>query len=178
MESSLAVPGRACNTCTMCCWVLDVAELAKPAGAACPHCVKNGGCGIYAERPSACGEFYCGYLALPFVHERWFPTSCGMMIFPDATQGRLAVHVDPARPDAWKADPYHEDLRRWAAAADKMGFQVYVAIGRRIVAILPHEDVDLGVFGDDDRLIYDREIVDGRPVQRARKVGAGRRPLA
>jgi hypothetical protein len=156
----------------MCCRILDVAELKKPEGTECLHCKAGSGCGIYATRPAVCGEFYCGYLALPFVDARWFPDSCGMMIFPDAEQKRLAVHVDPARADAWKGAPYHADLRQWAAAADKMGFQVYVAIGRRIIAILPHEDVDLGLFGDDDRLVYDRATVDGRNVVRARKVGA------
>lgn len=171
MERSPVVPGRACNTCTMCCWVLDIAELAKPAGAQCPHCIGGSGCGIYADRPRVCGEFYCGYLALPFVHARWFPDDCRMMIYPDAANGRLAVHVDPACPDAWQAAPFHADLRQWAVAADKMGFQVYVAIGRRIIAILPHEDVDLGVFGDDDRLVYERATIDGREVMKARKVG-------
>ena len=172
MERSPIVPGRACNTCTMCCSVLDIAELGKPAGARCPHCVGGSGCGIYAERPAVCGEFYCGYLALPFVNARWFPDDCGMMIYPDAANSRLAVHVDPARPNAWQAAPYHADLRQWAVAADKMGFQVYVAIGRRIIAILPQEDVDLGVFGDDDRLVYERIAIDGREVMTARKVGA------
>ena len=95
-----------------------------------------------------------------------------MMIFPDAAHNRLAVHVDPARPDAWQAAPYHGDLRQWAIAADKMGFQVYVAIGRRIIAILPDEDVDLGIFGDNDRLVYERATIDGREVVTARKVGA------
>ena len=156
----------------MCCRTLAIAELAKPAGTECRHCVAGSGCGIYADRPAVCGEFYCGYLVLPFVDARWFPDSCGMMIFPDAEQKRLAVHVDPARPDAWRAAPYHADLRQWAVAADRMGFQVYVAIGRRIVAILPHEDVDLGLFGDDDRLVYDRATIDGREVVTPRKAGA------
>lgn len=151
--------------------MLEVAELGKAAGAGCSHCVGGSGCGIYADRPTVCSEFYCGYLALPFVGEGWFPDDCGMMIFPDAAQKRLAVHVDPARPDAWQAAPYHADLRQWAGAADKMGFQVYVAIGRRILAILPHEDVDLGLFGDDDRLVYERATINGREVVRARKVG-------
>lgn len=173
MERSPVVPGRACNACTMCCRVLEIAELGKPAGVQCAHCVAGSGCRIYADRPTACGAFYCGYLALPFVHPRWFPGDCGMMIYPEAAERRLAVHVDPARPDAWRAAPYHADLRRWAAAADKMGLHVYVAIGRRIIAILPHEDIDLGVFGEDDRLVYERATVDGREVVTARKVRLG-----
>jgi len=155
----------------MCCRTLEIAELGKPHGTDCPHCVRGTGCGIYADRPTVCGEFYCGYLALPFVDARWFPDECGMMIFPDAANNRLAVHVDPARPDAWQAAAYHADLRHWAVAAEKMGFQVYVAIGRRIIAILPHEDVDLGIFGEHDRLVYEHATIDGREVVRARKVG-------
>ena len=157
----------------MCCWLLGITELAKPERTPCPHCETGTGCRIYAGRPESCREFYCGYLALPFVDERWFPEDCGMVVFPASNEKRLAVHVDPARPDAWRAPPFHADLRRWAVAAEKLGFQVFVSIGRRVIAILPDEDVDLGVFGDDDRLVYDRPIVDGRPVLRARKVGPG-----
>ena len=172
MDTPPVVPGRACNSCTMCCWALEIAELGKPEGSHCPHCVKGSGCGIYARRPTVCGEFYCGYLVLPFVHARWFPADCGMMNFPNADLRRLAVLVDPERPDAWQAAPYHADLRQWAVAAEQMGFQVFVAIGRRIIAILPEEDVDLGVFGDNDQLVYEHVTIDGREVLKARKVGA------
>jgi hypothetical protein len=53
-------------------------------------------------------------------------------------------------------------LRKWAVAAEQMDFQVNVSIGRRVIAILPHADVDLGDFGDGDSLVYDRHVVDGR----------------
>jgi hypothetical protein len=155
----------------MCCRVLDIAELGKPAGTDCRHCAEGGGCGIYPDRPVVCREFHCGYLVLPFVDARWFPDDCGMMIFPDAERKQLGVHVDPARADAWLAEPFHADLRRWAVAAEKMGFHVYVAIGRRIVAILPDRDVDLGAFEETDRLAYERTTIDGREVMTARKVG-------
>lgn len=152
--------------------MLGIKEIDKPERTPCPNCVTGGGCGIYATRPEVCREFYCGYLALPFVDPRWFPDDCGMVIFPAGEDKRLAIHVDPARPDAWKAPPFHADLRQWAVAAEKMDFQVFVAVGRRVIAILPHEDVDLGLFEDDDRLVYDRHLVDGRSVLSARKVSA------
>jgi hypothetical protein len=152
--------------------MLGIKEIEKPERTACRHCETGAGCGIYDDRPAVCREFYCGYLALPFVAPRWYPPESGMVIFPAADDKRLAIHVDPARPDAWKAAPFHADLRQWAAAAEKMGFQVFVAVGRRVIGVLPHEDVDLGLFEDDDRLVYEREVVDGRPVLRARKVGS------
>jgi hypothetical protein len=156
--------------------VLGIKELDKPERTPCAHCQAGAGCGIYASRPAVCREFYCGYLVLPFVDPRWFPEECGMMIFPASEEKRLAVHVDPARPDAWKAAPFHADLRRWAAAAEQMDFQVFVAIGRRVIAILPHEDVDLGEFDDDDRLVYERHFVEGGSVLSARKVKGAAAP--
>jgi len=157
--------------------VLAIDELDKPEGVLCRHCQSGRGCGIYPDRPESCRGFYCGYLALPFVGQHWFPDHCGMVVFPLSADRRLAVHVDPANPDAWKAEPFHSDLRQWAVAAEKMDFQVNVSIGRRVIAILPHADVDLGDFGDGDSLVYDRHVVDGRPVLRARKVSVGGQPL-
>jgi len=177
MERSPIVPGRGCGSCTLCCRVLAIDELDKPEGVACRHCESGRGCGIYPDRPESCRGFYCGYLALPFVGQHWFPDHCGMVVFPLSADRRLAVHVDPANPDAWKAEPFHSDLRQWAVAAEKMDFQVNVSIGRRVIAILPHADVDLGDFGDGDSLVYDRHVVDGRPVLRARKVSVGGQPL-
>ena len=57
---------RRCGECRLCCLVLNVAPLNKPAGTPCQHLCRQG-CGIYAERPNACREFECAYLigALP-----------------------------------------------------------------------------------------------------------------
>ncbi|HEY6815399.1 MAG TPA: hypothetical protein VI168_07670 [Croceibacterium sp.] len=152
--------------------MLPIDELDKPGGVHCRHCESGKGCGIYLDRPDSCRGFYCGYLALPFVAPHWFPDDCGMVVFPQAAARRLAVHVDRANPDAWKAEPFHSDLRRWAVTAEKMGMQVSVTIGRRVIAILPHADVDLGEFSDGDSVVYDRRVVDGRSVLHARKVSA------
>jgi hypothetical protein len=173
MAKSPLVPGRACGSCTMCCWMLRIEELAKPEHSLCRHCEAGEGCTIYEVRPAACREFYCGYRALPFAGPHWFPPDCGMMIYPDAADKRLTVHVAPSRPEAWRAEPWYSELRQWAVAAQRMDMRLTVAVGRRIIAILPQGDVDLGEFGETDRLVYSREIVDGREVLSARKVAAG-----
>jgi uncharacterized protein len=136
------VPGRECGACTMCCQVLRIEELAKPELTACRHlgqhlCATSagGGCGIYDTRPEACREFYCGYRALPFVGAHWFPRTCGMMVYPMASEKRLTVHVDPATPDAWRAEPFASDIRKWAEAARTMGMRLDIAVGREIIPI-------------------------------------------
>ena len=48
---AMVVPGRACGTCSLCCKVLSVFELAKPAGKWCTHCRPGNGCDVYATRP-------------------------------------------------------------------------------------------------------------------------------
>ena len=54
---------RTCGDCTLCCQVLDIPELTKPAGRLCVHA--NAGCNIYPDRPEPCRTFTCGWLATP-----------------------------------------------------------------------------------------------------------------
>jgi hypothetical protein len=123
---------------------MAIGELEKAPGQWCPHVVQGKGCGIYAERPASCAAFGCGWLHWKEAGDHWFPARAKMVI---AAQGRtrLAVHVDPATPNVWKAAPYYADLKRWARNPARYGFvQVLVAVGRRMIAILPDRDLDLG----------------------------------
>lgn len=118
----------------MCCEVLRIEALAKPELTPCTH--QQGGCAIYPDRPTACREFYCGWRALPFVGAHWYPPDSGMMVFPLASAKRLTVHVDPARADAWRQEPYAADLANWAQAARRMGLRLAIVVGRQEVAVL------------------------------------------
>ena len=51
-----------CGTCTACCRIFEIPELAKPAGKWCEHCEIGRGCTIYNERPAVCQEFECLWL--------------------------------------------------------------------------------------------------------------------
>lgn len=57
---------RACGSCSLCCRVLRVEELAKPAGRDCVHQRREGGaaggCGIYPSRPAICRDYRCLWL--------------------------------------------------------------------------------------------------------------------
>ena len=54
--------GRRCGTCSVCCSVLRVDELAKPAGRDCAHQRIEGGCAIHATRPPICRGYHCLWL--------------------------------------------------------------------------------------------------------------------
>jgi hypothetical protein len=148
------IPGRACGTCTLCCKVLKVKGLNKEKGQWCTHCSVGKGCKIYVERPAACRDFYCGYLTQPELTEAWKPQHSKLVLV--AEENRLAAHMDSSFPNRWRDEPFYSQLKRWAfLAAPSMG-QVVVVIGKRVIVILPAEDVDLGAV-EDDELIFTRE---------------------
>ena len=139
-----AAATRSCGECTMCCKLLDVVALAKPAGTWCPHCAPGRGCGVYDTRPGECRSFQCGWLVDPKLGEEWRPSRSRIMLVSEAGSNRLAAHVDPARADAWRRAPFYTALKRWAQAAARQRGQVVVYVGRQATVVLPDRDVPLG----------------------------------
>lgn len=148
-----ALVGRVCGNCTLCCKILSINELKKPQGNWCENCNVGQGCRIYPDRPEECRHFFCGYLSWPMAGEHWFPAKSKMVIVSELDGYRIAVHVDPGRPSAWREQPFYDDLKQWAAFAAEDRHQVVVCIGNRAIVILPDEDVDLGPIASDERII-------------------------
>ena len=109
--------GRRCGTCTLCCKVMTVEELSKPNGQWCPHCVKGRGCAIYSDRPNECRRFQCGYLLWPALGEHWLPARSKLVVAFKPDGREIVVHVDPGVPNAWRAEPYHSEIRNMAGHA-------------------------------------------------------------
>jgi hypothetical protein len=146
------VPGRACGNCSLCCKLLAIDALNKPAGSWCPHCVPGRGCGVYADRPSECRTFHCCWLTTPNLGPEWRPTKSKMVLYVEGEKNVLAVRVDPGDPSAWRRDPYFRQLKDYAIAeADRMRVVVYVK--DRVIVILPNKEVDLGVMRPGDQLL-------------------------
>jgi hypothetical protein len=76
-----------------------------------------------------------------------------MIITSELDGNRIAIHVDPSRPNAWKREPYYSDIKNWAWQASVNMQQVVVCVGSRAIVILPKEDVDLGIVSDDQRIL-------------------------
>src|SRR5262245_34979797 len=69
-----AKTGRQCGDCSLCCKLLNIDELNKPANTWCQHCRPGkGGCSIYADRPPDCRTFACGWLTHPEFGDIWKP---------------------------------------------------------------------------------------------------------
>ena len=146
-------PGRSCGDCTLCCKVMGIAALDKPRGKWCSNCDVGMGCRIYETRPEECATFYCGYMLNPDIDEAWKPSRSKIVLVPEDKGNRVAAHVDPQRPDAWKQEPYYSTLKQWARHAVTAGGQVMVTIGERRIMVFPDKDVDLGVVGADERVL-------------------------
>lgn len=151
-ESSLA-PGRTCEGCTMCCKLMGISEIAKPKAVWCPHCDIGKGCRIYDTRPDECRSFYCGYRQWRELGEHWTPASSKLVVAPEMNGSRIAVHVDPGSPSAWRKEPYFSEIKAMAAGALERSHSVVICIGRRVIVIFPDREVDLGPVADDETVV-------------------------
>ncbi|HJT42785.1 MAG TPA: hypothetical protein VJ750_04715 [Rhizomicrobium sp.] len=151
-----AVSRRNCGTCTLCCKLLGVQEIRKPAGMMCGQCVEGSGCRIYDSRPRQCRLFNCYFLTNPRLREQWRPSKSRMVIVVSPDGLRLGVFVDPARPGAWRREPFYSTLKEWSrqalATPGVMG-QVLVSVGKHTMAILPDRNVDVGLVEEDEVVI-------------------------
>ena len=136
--------GRSCGTCTFCCKVMEVTELAKPVGTWCRHCAIGKGCGIYATRPAECATFVCQWLGDPELPEAMKPDKIKVMFSADSTGRSFVARCDPAYPLAWKNAAVLDLLKRTARHIWNTHGTVLATAGRRTWVITPAAEYDLG----------------------------------
>jgi hypothetical protein len=137
----------------MCCKLLSIDVLEKPRAVWCPHCDKKRGCKIYDARPEPCRVFYCGWRRIGELDERWKPSQAKILINYETAHKRIAIHVDPDRPDAWRLDPFYTTFKRWARTAEAEGGSVVVWSGRNVTVISPMRDTELGALREDQYIL-------------------------
>ena len=170
MSSGATPPARECGECTLCCKVVGVEDLKKPAGRWCTHCTASNGCAIYEARPQECRDFVCAWLQSDALDEQWKPSRCKFVVFAEPGSVNLKVSVDPARPDAWRKEPFYSWFKAWVRPRIAQGGKVVVMNGTRAVVVLPDRDIDLGEGTDDDRVVIFRADTPHGPVYDARKL--------
>lgn len=108
---------RACGSCQLCCRLVPVESLKKPAGVRCIHQRHGKGCGIYENRPRDCRIWSCRWLVEDDTGDQKRPDRSHLVIdmMPDFIRVRegdgepqvipvVQVWIDPRFPDAHK-DP-------------------------------------------------------------------------
>lgn len=117
LGSTEKVGVHSCGACSLCCKVLQVPDIEKPARMICWWTTVHGGCARHREKTTdpkllACHQFKCLWLE----SQERPGYELGRIMRPDQShvvmgpQDRednslLYVHVDPDYPDAWTFDP-------------------------------------------------------------------------
>jgi hypothetical protein len=96
--------------------------------------------------------------------EEWKPERAKFVLTLDPATRFLLAQVDPGQPRAWRAAPYYDQFKRWAAAAVPEGRLVVIFVNRSATVVLPDRDVDVGVMEADDRLFMDMRMTPGGPA--------------
>lgn len=106
-----------CGACNLCCKVLSVPDIEKPARMTCWWTTMHGGCQRHAEKLTdpkllACAQFKCLWLEsqeregleMPRIMR---PDQSHVCMGPQDRDDSslLYVHVDPDFPDAWTNEP-------------------------------------------------------------------------
>ena len=93
----------------MCCNLLNIEEIKKPAGKWCPHCEPNVGCKIYGEHPESCKIFRCLWINEPnlmALDEQRPDKSHVILWVPVEGDQQVCASVDPLYPDAYKSSMF------------------------------------------------------------------------
>jgi hypothetical protein len=156
MQDVTPAPGRTCGSCMMCCKVFNVPELDKPAGRWCVNAKAGVGCSIHDARPVSCRMFQCFWLASPTLGDEWKPDRAKFVVAVESN-GALQIMCDSAQPTAWRREPYHTQIRRWAEHGVKIKRPVLLMIGDKASVILPNTELPIGQLnpGDEVELVHD-----------------------
>ena len=152
LQQAQHATGRSCGACTLCCKILAVPEIGKPADRWCQHVVQGKGCAIHAERPRQCRSFDCLWLLEPALGPEWKPDKA-KFVFSQYDGERLVAVCDPAAPNAWRGPAYYPQFKRWAQEAAAGEKQVIVHCGRKTTVVLPGSDVELFDVAQGDEII-------------------------
>ncbi|QPF94299.1 hypothetical protein [Bradyrhizobium commune] len=153
---------RQCGDCTLCCKVMAIEALAKPANVWCPRCSPGRGCAIYAARPDECASFNCLWRVNDLLDDRWKPSRSKLVL--TTSDDGIEIRCDPGFPNAWRKEPYASEIRAWAAEGGTNDMTVVVIVGQRMILVTPEREFDLGIVGPDERIVRELE---GTKVVRA-----------
>jgi hypothetical protein len=146
---------RRCGDCTLCCKVMAVEALDKPAGRWCSHCKPGRGCLTYETRPEECRNYSCLWLTDPWFGEHWKPIRSKLVLTLSADG--IEIRCDGGFPDAWRKEPYRSEIARLAQAGEAKDVTVLVIAGQRMTLVTATSEFDLGIVGRGERIVRELE---------------------
>ncbi|HLG79597.1 MAG TPA: hypothetical protein VKY22_01170 [Bradyrhizobium sp.] len=146
---------RVCGDCSLCCKVMAVETLGKPAGSWCTHCKPGRGCRIHESRPEECRRYSCLWLTDPWFGEHWKPNRSKLVL--TMSEDGIEIRCDNGFPDAWRKEPFHGEIVRLAQAGEVEDVTVLVIVGQRMTLVTGIREFDLGVVAPDERIVRELE---------------------
>lgn len=130
---------RSCGDCTLCCTLIPVEEIGKPANQRCRF-QGFGCCTIYAQRPASCRLWNCRWLVNDDADDLPRPDAAGYVIdvLPDIIRMRFGddepiiietvqVWCDPAKRDSWRTP----EMLGWIERRAKNGIATLIRFNSR-----------------------------------------------
>ena len=151
----MTAPDRACGDCTLCCKVMAIEQLAKPAGSWCAQCRPGRGCLIYHDRPTECRSFSCLWLLNDRLDQYWKPNRSKLVL--TTSDDGIEVRCDPGFPDAWRKEPFRSEIHQWAVSGETHDVTVVVIVGQKMILVAPDREFDLGIVQPDQRIVRELE---------------------
>jgi hypothetical protein len=146
---------KLCGDCTLCCKVMAIEELAKPASIWCAHCKPGKGCLIYPSRPTECQTFRCLWLLNDRLDQRWKPSRSKLVL--TTSEDGIEIRCDPGFPDAWRKEPFRSEIHELAVSGETHDVTVVVIVGQKMIFVTRDREFDLGVVGLDERIVRELE---------------------
>ena len=103
-ERDRRAASRSCGACSLCCTILRVDELAKPAGRDCLHQRGAQGCAVHATRPPICRAYHCLWLQGGLEDDER-PDRTGGIVDLETTGIGLRLAIREAHPGTFDASP-------------------------------------------------------------------------
>lgn len=131
-----------CNGCTLCCYLLDVPEINKPAETECKDCAVNVGCKIWKNRPQVCRDFECAYVQMKKVSPKLRPDNC-KVIFEKISDRIFYGTQDP---------------RFAATEVAKKQVAAFINQGFSVIIVVPHQSQNFFIAKHHDEEDIRREF--------------------
>jgi len=169
-----AAKRRECGSCGMCCKLFHVPAVEKSAGIWCRHWTAGAGCSIHSLRPQQCSDFFCLWMIDATVADVWKPERSRIVLSIFPGNGFLYAQVDPGSPQAWRKQPYFDDLRRMAARLEETNRRVIVFVGDNATLVTAQGATPLGPMNPKEHFVVEPAFgPDGPTFRVARKQTSG-----
>jgi hypothetical protein len=133
---------KECGDCSLCCKLIEVPPLEKPANQWCQHCTKRS-CAIYEKRPTICHSFDCLWKVSHVLGDELQPSKCKVVFEVFHPERIVLAMVDPDRPRAWGTGEPLKLIQRMVHD----GYAVWVTIGPNRHLLLPEGDTEGAAWG-------------------------------